>query len=258
MKTETQLLFIEEASERSFEVWQSGSIRTLYIQDKKAIQSQLDMAQKEKLLLQHTRAMMSFLLFQEKPKSLLLLGLGGGSIIHFLTHWFPDLKITAVDSNEKVVQAGKEYFALSALLTTPQVDVEVADAFLYLTKMKQEEVSVILVDLHEGDSLPIFLHSPVFMERCFQALLTGGVLVINVIVENAQGFTDILTSLRRSFKDVSFCMTFKNQKNILLFAFKSPGLLDLTQLQVKASQCQIKYDIEFEEFISSITRIDAR
>lgn len=258
MKTEKQLLFIEEAPRGSLEVWQSGSIRSLYIQDRNAIQSQIDMAQKEKLLLQHTRAMMSFLLFQGKPQSLLLLGLGGGGIIHFLTHWFPELKITVVDSNEKVVAIGKKYFALSTLLTMPQVNVEVDDAFAYITKIKQENVGVILVDLHDGDSLPTFLSSRAFMAHCFHALLPGGVLVINVIVEDEQGFTDILIALRRSFTDVSICMTFNNQKNILLFAFKRPSLLDLTQLQVKARQCQEKYDIEFEEFISRITRIDAR
>lgn len=258
MKTEKKLLFFEEAPGGGLEVWQHGSIRTLYIRNRKAIQSRLDMVQKEKLQLQPTRAMMSFLLFQEKPQSLLLLGLGGGGIIHFLTHWFPELNITAVDVDERIVSIGKKYFALSPLLATPQVTIKNDDALSYLKKSKQGKESVILVDLHDGDSLPVFLYTPAFMAHCFDSLLPGGVLVINVIVEDESGFTSLLVALRHVFTDVSFCMTFENQKNILLFAFKAPGSLDLTLLPLKASQCQKKYGIEFEAFINNVTRINAR
>jgi len=62
LKVKKQMLVAEETPWGNLEVWQDGSVRSLYIQDKLAIQSQLDMVQKEKLLLPHTRAMMSFLI----------------------------------------------------------------------------------------------------------------------------------------------------------------------------------------------------
>lgn len=249
------MLLCEETPWGNIEVWQNENIRSLYLQDQKAIQSQLDMAQKEKLLWQYTRAMMSFLLFQGRPQSTLLLGLGGGSIIHFLTHWFPALKITAVDINEQIVKIAKDYFGLS---TTPQVNIEVADAFIYLNRLKQKSVNVILVDLHDGVSHPKFLYTPSFMAHCFHALSPGGVLVINLLINSDQEFTDILVALRHSFTDISLCMKLKNQNNIVLFAFKAPTSLDQTQLQSKASHCQNKYNIEFEEFVGGIIKVDAK
>ncbi len=255
METEYSILVSEETPWGLLEVRQSGSVRSLYIRDKKAIQSQLDIAQKEKLCLQHARAMMSFLLFQDEPQSILLFGLGGGSMIHFLCHWFPSINVTAVDINEKMVEVGGKYFSLS---TTPQIKIEVADASTYLKKKKQKQIDVILVDVHDGDRLPAFLRAHDFMADCFHALSSGGVLVINLLVKDEQEFTDILTALRQYFVGVSLCMTFKNQQNILLFAFKTPAALDVSQLSTKASYCQNKYGIEFEEFVDGIIKVNAK
>ncbi|VAW89514.1 hypothetical protein MNBD_GAMMA17-638 [hydrothermal vent metagenome] len=255
MKTEHSMLISEETPWGILEVWQSGSVRSLYIRDKTAIQSQLDVAQKEKLCLQHARAMMSFLLFQDEPQSILLFGLGGGSMIHFLCHWFPDIKITAVDINEKMVEIGKKYFPLPE---TPRIKIEIADASTYLKKKKQKQVDVIFIDVHGGDRLPGFLRTDDFMADCFHALSPGGVLVINLLVKDEQEFTDILSALRQCFMGVSLCMTFKNQQNILLFAFKTPNELDLNQLSTKANHCQNKYGIEFEEFIDGIIKVNEK
>ncbi|MCF6323587.1 MAG: hypothetical protein L3J89_04560 [Gammaproteobacteria bacterium] len=255
MKIKKHLLISEETPWGVVDVWQEGSVRSLYIQDQTALQSQLDMARKEILLLQHCRAMMSFLLFQEQPQSILLLGLGGGSIIHFLRHWFPELKITAVDINEKIVNVGEKYFDV---LETPQVSIEVADAFSYLLKSRKKNMNVILVDLHNGNCLPDFVFQYDFMDQCYQALSLDGVLVINILVSNDQGFIDIMTAVRKSFKNISIYIALENQKNILLFAFKSLRTLDIHQLYIKAVECQKIYGIEFEEFVNNLIKVDAQ
>lgn len=249
------LLVSEKTPWGTLEVWQAGSVRSLYFQDKKAIQSQLDLQQKEKLLLPHTQAMMSFLLFQPNPHTALLLGLGGGGILHFLCYWFPEIKITAVDISQNVVDIGEKYFSVS---TTPQVNIETIDASMYLKNSKDDNIDVILVDLHNGDCLPGFLSDSEFMAQCLQTLSLNGMLVINLLIKKEQDFTEILIALRQSFKGVSLCMTFKDQKNVLLFAFKSPSVLKLTDIDIRAAQCQKKYDIEFETFVDGIIKIDEK
>jgi len=250
-----QLLASKNSPSGNIEVWQKNTVRYLYIQDKTAVQSQVDMAQKEKLQLQHNQAMMSFLLFQNKPESVLLFGLGGGSIIHFLTHWFPQLQITAVDIDEKVVEIAKQYFEIPE---TPQININIADAENYLAKNKINDINVIIVDLHDGKSLPEFLYKPDYIAQCFDALSSRGILVINMLVNSDQEFLAILTALRQSFIGTSFCLQFDNQKNILLFAFKSPQIPDITQLPEKAASCQKKYNIEFEQLLKNIVIVEAK
>jgi len=255
LATEAHLLIAEETPWGDIEVWQDGSMRYLHIQGKIVLQSQLDMAQKEKLQLPHSRAMMSFLLFQSNLKPILLFGVGGGSIIHFLCYWFPALKITAVDVNDKVLNIAKKYFAVS---NTSQVSIQVADALTYLAQTQPKNVGVILVDIHDGKRLPDFLYQHDFMAQCFHALSSEGMVVINVLVYNDQDLLDILKALRQCFTGISLCMTVKEQQNVLLFAFKSLSLLDMSQLRLKAIQYQQKYGIEFDQFMDNIITIDVK
>ncbi len=255
MKAKSQLLISEKTPWGNIEVWQKDRVRDLYIEDKSSIQSQLNLDQKEKLLLKNTRAMMSFLLFQPNPESVLLLGLGGGGIIHFLCHWFPKLKITAVDISKQMLHIAKKYFEIS---NTPQISLKTADAFTYLTQTNKKNLSVILVDIHDGKRTPDFLYNPYFMDQCFQALSPKGVLVINAIVNNDQDFLNIMTALRTHFTGVSLCMPLKQHQNVLLFAFKSRDELNIDQLHHQTTQLQQKYDIEFDQFVKSIVKVDAK
>lgn len=230
-------------------------MRELYLDNDIAIQSQLDVAQKEKLQLQYTRAMMSFLLFRSHPESFLLLGLGGGSIIHFLSHWFPKLQMTTVDINETMVDIANQYFEIENL---KNIDVHIADASTYLTQSQQKNLSVIMLDLHDGKHSPDFIYNNDFLQQCYNALSTEGVLVINLLTDSSQDFLNLMSALRQSFTGISICMTLKEQKNTLLFAFKSLDELDMEQLQIKAKQYQEKFDIEFVEFVEHMSVIGAK
>ncbi len=245
------------------EVWQDGTILSLYLHNKMAIQSQLNLSRKETLLLEHSRAMMSFLLFQKKPKSVLLLGLGGGSIIHFLSYWFPQTKITAVDVSEQMVNIAKEYFEVEQ---TSQVNIHIADAFEYLNppsnkhahQQNKKKHSILMVDIHDGRSIPNFLREPEFIERCYQSLTPYGILVMNLLIDSDHDFLQIMGALRQHFTDISVVMPLKDQKNIIVFAFKSLPDLDIDQLRNSATKQQEKYNIEFTQFISDIVVIEPK
>ena len=255
MKNNKHLLISEETPWGKIEVYKNGRLHYLYLQDNEAIQSKLDIEKKEELLLQHCRAMMSFLLFQPKPKSLLLLGLGGGNLIHFLSHWFPDINIEAVEINYKMVEIAKKYFAV---VETPRINIKVSDAFSFIANERDNCVDVILVDIHDGKCIPGFIANHEFMDHCYRTLSEKGVLVINVIANSDEDFLKIMKALRRSFTGVSLCMTLKDNKNIMVFAFKSLNTLDMDRLHIKADKLQQKYDIEFSQFIKDAVKVDAK
>jgi len=246
LNTEAQLLFSHQAPVGAYEIWQNGSVRYLYINGKLAIQSQVDMAQKEKLLLQHSRAMMTFLLFNPKPKSVLLFGLGGGSIIHFFSHWLAKTDITAVDISSAIIDVATRYFGI---IETPKIHLKQADAFQYLSQSRRKNTDVILVDIHDGISIPDLLHNPRFIAGCFNRLSGNGVLVLNLLVNTDHEFLRILTALREYFTNISLCIELQDQKNIILLAFKSRKTLNKEKLFNKAKQARIIYGIEFDEFV---------
>ena len=255
MKTDKHHLTSETSPEGTIEVWQTGTTRNLYINSSTATQSQLDIADKATLQLQYTRAMMSFLLLQPNPKSALLLGLGGGSIIHFLSHYLPSLNITAVDSNAHVINLAQDYFDIR---TTDHINLRHADALTYLAQTSPEQYDTLLVDIHDGLTLPEFLFQDRFMALCFHTLTKNGVLVINLLITEENQFLTLMKALRIHFKDISLCITLENEKNIIVLAFKTLPSLDIEVLKNTATQCQEKYAIEFNQFVKNIIIIPAQ
>jgi spermidine synthase len=69
-------------------------------------------------------------LLREKapPRSLLMLGLGGGTAIRQLKHFAPGMRITAVEIDAKMVDLARRYMALDEM----DIDVVVGDAYAYI------------------------------------------------------------------------------------------------------------------------------
>ena len=66
-------------SDRSVTIAEEDGVRSLHIGGL-AIQSAMRMSAPDQLELHYTRAMMAFLLFEPRPRDILMIGLGGGSM----------------------------------------------------------------------------------------------------------------------------------------------------------------------------------
>jgi spermidine synthase len=77
--------------------------------DALSIQSEMSIEQPDKLILSYTRTMMSFLLFEPMPKSIAMIGLGGGSLAKYCYRHLPQTKITVVEINPEVIALRNEF-----------------------------------------------------------------------------------------------------------------------------------------------------
>src|SRR6185369_9886625 len=94
-------------------VSEQAGVRFLHIGGD-AIQSAMRLSKPDRLELHYTRAMMGFLLFHPKPRKVLMIGLGGGSMARFLHKAFPRLRVTALDVSPEVVAAARRHFDFPA------------------------------------------------------------------------------------------------------------------------------------------------
>lgn len=82
-----------------------------------------------------------------KPESLLLLGLGGGTVLRQIRHFLPELEITAVEIDPEMVRLARDYMALD----TRRTRVVVEDAWRFL-RSDTQGYDIILDDLYRcGD-----------------------------------------------------------------------------------------------------------
>lgn len=142
-----------------------------------AIQSEMRLSAPDQLMFSYTRAMMGFLLFQHAPKHLLMVGLGGGSMVKFCHRHLPDTRITVLELDADVI-ALRDQFMIP--LDDARLQIIHADAAAYM-ESAQQDVDVLLLDGFGADGLPPDLCSAHFYAACRRALNPLGVLVANII-----------------------------------------------------------------------------
>jgi predicted O-methyltransferase YrrM len=132
-------------------------------------QSSMDLLYPAQLVFHYERLMSLAFALVERPKSALLLGIGGAAMWRFLRAYIPECEPTLVDCDEVVVSIAKRWFYLNQ-----PVVLDTAERYLAGTEQKFD---IILVDLYNSGGPADF--DPGFWTRCLDALAPGGCVATN-------------------------------------------------------------------------------
>jgi spermidine synthase len=183
------------------------------------VQSRMRLREPDLLELRYTRTMMGFLMFQPQPRSILMLGLGGGSLAKFCRRHLPAARIEVVEINPRVI-------ALRDAFEVPRDDrrfrVIEADGAAFIAAAAQR-YEVILLDAFGPRGLPKPLSTQRFYDDCLDALEPGGVLVAN-LHRAAPDSADCIARLDRSFGGAALVIEDRDSVNTIVFAKKGAAL----------------------------------
>ena len=164
-------------TEGGIDVVDEATARTMYF-GTRARQSTMLFRDRRELALTYTRCMMICLvMFDGKPKTVLILGLGGGSLARFLLHCYPDCLVDAVERRPTVVQLARRFFALPE---NNNLRVLETDAEQFVARHREPSYDLVLVDLHTPEGMASANGAPDFIAGCRRLLRAGGVLSINL------------------------------------------------------------------------------
>ena len=147
--------------------------------DMGSTQSRMRRADPWALELDYTRTMMGFLLVQPAPASLLMIGLGGGSIAKYVYKHLPGCDITAVEINPHVI-AMRDTFRVPRDDHRFRVTCDDGSAFI---RQVPRRYDVVMVDGFTYDGQPEALCTPEFYAHCRSSLNPNGLLVVNLHAE---------------------------------------------------------------------------
>ena len=91
-----------------------GMRRSLYL-DGDTLQSSMSLDRPAVLVMEYSRAMMCALLFVPQPRRILLIGLGGASLVKFLLELFPDTFLEVAEIDPGVIEAARQFFSLAKM-----------------------------------------------------------------------------------------------------------------------------------------------
>lgn len=179
------------------------------------IQSRMLKSAPDQLMLDYTRTMMGFLLFQPHPKRIAMIGLGGGSLAKYCRRKLPEADFTAVELNPEVIALRQEF---GIPPDGPLFRVLCADGADYV-RGEAESLDVLLVDGFDADGQPAQLCSAVFYDNCFAMLREGGVLVVNLCAGDT-GYGSYVSRICAAFADKAVVVEAEERDNKIIFARK--------------------------------------
>jgi spermidine synthase len=190
---------------------ESNKFKALYF-DSESTQSLMDMQAPLRLVVSYTETMMGFLLFCPDPKSIAMIGLGGGSLAKYCNHHLPDVSILVMENNPKVI-ALKDKFHVPE--NSVHFQVHEADGAAYL-RGTEEKFDVLLVDGYTKFGQAAQLCSEDFYASCRECLRPGGILVINF--SGAAGLNQVYQErINRIFIYPSVLVVEDDRMNQILF-----------------------------------------
>lgn len=158
------------------------------------IQSEMLLSRPDALVLAYARAMMCFALFAPRPRHIVMVGLGGGSLAKFCHRHLRQARITVLEVRADVI-------ALRQAFLVPPDDARLrvlhCDASEWLAA-NRDTADVLLVDGFDSAGLPPALASSAFYRDCRRALRPGGVLVANIFTYDPD-YQGALERLRAAF-----------------------------------------------------------
>ena len=200
------------------------------------------------LCLAYTRKMMTFLLFNEEPRRILQLGLGGGSLAKFCYQHLPEASITVIEIDPNVL-ALREEFRIPP--DGERFRVLLGDGAEHIAHPARRE-DVILVDACDHNGLSPTLSTPDLYANLRRRLALHGVLVMNICGEelDVEGH---LARIRGVFGERVISLPAREDGNLIVFGFRRPPQTwDGAALDVQARRLEKRFGLAFPRYVRSM------
>ena len=245
---ELRAQLLDESYPKPF-VIDDGKSRFLYF-NVRLMQSEMSLKAPHDLAIRYTQKMMAFLLFQPRPKRIVLIGLGGGSLIKFCYQRMPGTQLTAVELDPNVI-AFRDTFLIPP--DDDRLQVLEADGAEFL-ESTEKGIDALLVDAFDKTGFAPSLANREFFENTWAKLSGNGVLVINLAGEK-ETYAGLIGEAMHVFDDQVIVISVPDDGNHVLYAFKERHFEPRWRwLHNYAKELRAKFGLDFPAFVQKMER----
>lgn len=239
---------LDESYARPF-VLDDGECLYLYFSIR-LMQSAMRREAPDALELRYTQAMMACLLFKPRPRRLLLIGLGGGSLVKFCHRRLPGTQVVAVELDPDVI-AFRDLFRVPA--DDERLAVVCGDGAAVLAAA-DKGMDFILVDGFDRAGYAPALAGREFIETAFAKLSGGGILVVNLAGDPAS-YAGLVGCVMAVFDNRAIVVPIAEDGNHVLYAFRDPAFDPRWRLMAgRSRELKARFGLDFPRFVERLER----
>ena len=175
-----KLLHSERSLYREVLVYESGTVRCICFTRSCRIGRQTcqDVKRPDRIVMNYPQMMLGALFVNPEPRSVLIIGLGGGTIPRALREVAPQARIDVVEIDPAVVKVARRYFDLG---DSSKLRVIEADGRVQVKRALRENkrYDLIMLDAFDHEYIPEHLLTREFLQEVKSLLTPNGVLAAN-------------------------------------------------------------------------------
>jgi spermidine synthase len=141
-----------------------------------AIQSEMNKRDTNQLILDYAQYMIASAPLVDKPKRILVVGLGGACVQRYLHNLLSDTIIETAELDPVVLDVAKKYFKLTE---DNRQKVHIGDGRAFIEKSK-DKYDIIMLDAFSATSIPYMLATQEFLKSVKGHLAAGGIVCANL------------------------------------------------------------------------------
>lgn len=198
----------------------NGDIRCLKFSLKRQESSQscIDKTNTKALVFNYTKLLFSSFLVMDKPKNVLIIGLGGGTMSNSIHQLYPEANITNVEIDPAVVKVARKYFGF---IENEKVTTHTKDGRIFVKRaaLKKQQYDWIILDAFNGEYIPEHLMTKEFLTEIKSVLTPNGILAANTF-----SISDLYNYESATYHDVFgdfFNVKFDNYSNRVILVSKA-------------------------------------
>lgn len=226
----------------------SDDIRYLYFAND-VVQSAVDLTDPAQLVLSYTRAMACGLLFCDRPKTGLMIGLGGGALVHFINRHFWQTELTVVEQRETLINIARDYFLLAPLTNVRYV----AEDGLYFLLRDESRFDFILVDAFDENGLSKSIVGVDFLAACRRRLSADGLIILNLWRSQVLVTEELIAQAQEQFDGRVLTLALPDKGNLIVLAGPAiPRSLHWRPLRERAKELEPAWGIELRKLLKHV------
>jgi len=183
-------------------------------------------------------------------KDMLVLGTGGGEMLRYMYERNDGINVDTVEIDSQVINFGEKYFNLSET----KANIIIMDARPFVNRLGDKKYDIMIIDTYgSGSSLPFYMATLEFFQKCREHLAPNGFVVMNIPDERMA--KDIATTQLSVFSHV-YRIDIENTNNILVLGSDKPlkeSLNGTSLTEYKSAPGQVltddKSNIEFTNYL---------